>query len=93
MGLLLIVCGRIQLRKPDVSGVQANTSLVILIIITLAGPTRTIHAFGLITVSEMGMKRDIILNQEEMCMTRNLFTGSPKIGSHSVVSVQKWEIF
>ncbi|XP_021948195.1 inositol 1,4,5-trisphosphate receptor [Folsomia candida] len=49
MGLLLIVCGRIQLRKPDVSGVQANTSLVILIIITLAGPTRTIHAFGLIT--------------------------------------------
>lgn len=50
MGILLFVCGRIQLRKPDVAGLQANISLIILIIIALAGPTRTIHVLGFIAV-------------------------------------------
>jgi hypothetical protein len=50
MGILLIVCGRIQLKKPDEAGLQANITLIILIIIALAGPTWTIAVLGIIAV-------------------------------------------
>ena len=51
MGILLVVCGQVQLRKPDAAGLQGNISLIIVIIIALAGPQHTIKVLGCITVS------------------------------------------
>lgn len=42
------MCGQIQLRKSDEA--QANISLIILIIIALAGPDYAIYILGFITV-------------------------------------------
>ncbi|CAL8115015.1 unnamed protein product [Orchesella dallaii] len=50
MGILMLICGRMQLQKPDVVGLQANISLIILIVIYLAGATRTIHILGFLAV-------------------------------------------
>ncbi|CAG7731913.1 unnamed protein product [Allacma fusca] len=50
MGLLLFVCGQNQLRKPDTSSLQANISLIIVIIIALAGPQHTIKILGYTTI-------------------------------------------
>lgn len=53
MGILMFICGRMQLQKPDATSLQANISLIILIIIALAGPTRTIHILGFLAVSSL----------------------------------------
>ncbi|ODM94987.1 Inositol 1,4,5-trisphosphate receptor type 1 [Orchesella cincta] len=50
MGILMLICGRMQLNKPDVASLQANISLIILIVIALAGPSRTIHILGFLAV-------------------------------------------
>jgi len=52
MGIVLIGCGYIQLRKPDAAGLQTNISIVILIIIAMAGPIHTINILGCLTVSD-----------------------------------------
>jgi len=51
MGILMLICGRMQLNKPDVAGLQANISLIILIVIALAGAKRTIQILGFLAVS------------------------------------------
>jgi len=48
LGILILMCGQIQLRKSDEA--QANISLIILIIIALAGPNHAIYILGFITV-------------------------------------------
>lgn len=53
MGILLTMCGQTQLKKPDESSLEANISLIILIIIGFAGPNYTIYILGLIVVSQI----------------------------------------